>query len=80
MIEIDTPYPTHVAELVVDRFGSPVDNQVALIDLCKLLGKVIKTIYSSFGSAPSNSRVINTSQFLALKSELQQSKLELPEG
>ncbi|CAH0014863.1 unnamed protein product [Clonostachys rhizophaga] len=38
--EIDTPYPTHVAELVVDRFGSPVDNQVALIDLCKLLGKL----------------------------------------
>ncbi|KAF7538022.1 hypothetical protein G7Z17_g12713 [Cylindrodendrum hubeiense] len=76
--EIDTPFPVDLPELRTPQYSSPLEGQIALIKLCRIMGKIVKTMYSR--TTPSgNEHIINTRSFVNLKADLQQWKEELPE-
>ncbi|KAJ4266121.1 hypothetical protein NW762_004099 [Fusarium torreyae] len=76
--EIDTPFPTDLPELRVPQYTSSVEGQIALIKLYRIMGKIVKFMYSR--TTPSGGQqVIDTKAFGRLKASLQEWKAQLPE-
>ncbi|KAM0424908.1 hypothetical protein ACHAPT_009964 [Fusarium lateritium] len=76
--EIDASFPLDLPELRVPQYTSSVEGQIALIELCRIMGKIVKFMYSR--SKPSGGRqIIDTNAFGQLKAALQDWKAHVPE-
>ncbi|KAF4987036.1 hypothetical protein FDECE_15632 [Fusarium decemcellulare] len=75
--EIDAYFPVDLPELRVPQYTSSVEGQIALIKLCRIMGKIVKFMYSR--SAPAGGRqVIDTKASSQLKGSLLDWKAQLP--
>lgn len=76
--EIDAPFPADLPELRVDGRQSSVSNQIAMAQLCQIMGRIVKMIYSNKITSK-NGQVIYPKPFKQLQTDLEQWKLTLPE-
>ncbi|KAF4463025.1 C6 transcription factor [Fusarium albosuccineum] len=75
--EIDASFPVDLPELRVPQYTSSVEGQIALIKLCRIMGRIVKFMYSR--SAPAGGRqVIDTKASSQLKGLLLDWKAQLP--
>ncbi|KAJ3528390.1 hypothetical protein NM208_g10220 [Fusarium decemcellulare] len=75
--EIDASFPVDLPELRVPQYTSSVEGQIALIKLCRIMGRIVRFMYSR--STPAGGRqVIDTNASSQLKASLQDWKAQLP--
>lgn len=77
--EIDAPFPVEMPEWrdLTGKTSMNVDGLVAMIRLCRLLGKIVDTVYCKPTS--SEGTIISPKVFERLQNEIEQSRKDLPE-
>lgn len=76
--EIDTPLPTDLPDLQVNPRAT-ASNQIALVQLCKVMGRIVRALYSS-NRLPGDRQVIDIEQYTELRAALEQWEVDLPES
>jgi len=77
--EIDAPFPVDVPDLQTGDAPGNVDNQIALAQLCQIMGKIVRTVFPSSRSHM-NGQVLCVASFKHIKSELSQWERKLPQS
>jgi hypothetical protein len=75
--EIDVSFPVDIPELNINGQGN-VRHQIAMAQLCQIMGKIVKEVYSN-RTMSKNGKEIHPRSFERIRKELDRWKTELPE-